>query len=192
MYNAAKLAREFEYTDLLKDLETELQVLKQVDEVTETESKSIFSSIKTRIRQMVGLGSSKEFEEQDYITHGIILMNQNGLPVYSSYLTDALQSDSTLISGLISAISAMLNEATQSEGFLKTIKRDDFSLLFEPLGQYLLVSIVSNDTFEAHQRLEILVEPVHALLEKYDLLDDSSQVPKQFEVDMTAVMDEQL
>jgi len=192
MYNAAKLAREFEYTDLLKELEEELTELKMAEEVTEQESKSIFTSIKDRIRQMVGLGSSKEFKENEYITHGLILMNQNGLPVYSTYITDKLKSDSTLISGLISAVSAMLNEATQSEGFLKTITREDFSLIFEPLADYLLVAIVSDDTFEARQRLELLTESTYDLLNKYEILENSSQVPAQFEVEMTTVMEKQL
>lgn len=192
LYNAAKLAGEFEYQGLYQELEAELAELKTLEKVPEETRQSIFSMIKERLREIVGIGAAGEFESRSYTTHGAILMSNIGLPIFTSYVTDKLKSDSSLISGLISAVSSMLNEATQTKGYLKTIQRDDFSLLFEPISEYLLVSIVSEDSFDARQRLQLFSQHTRKILEKYGLNSDAYEIPTAFEREMQVLMQEQL
>jgi len=190
LYNASKLADQFEYHNLYQQLQQELDEISAVDQISEAESHSIFSNLKTKLRQLVGLGTNSTYESSDYTVHGSIVMSQTGIPVYTNYTTDKLKSDSALISGLISAVSAMLDEVSQSQGFLKTIQREDFSLLFEPIPHYLIVSIVDKETFEARQNLEKFATKTAQLLTKYDLEPYNGSIPPEFDSEMQETLQE--
>jgi hypothetical protein len=77
--------------------------------------------LKGEIAHIIKNLDSNHINRIELFPHGIRILNRSGVNIYDHYFSDKLDSDASLIAGLISAISAFTDEIIKGNGFLKNI-----------------------------------------------------------------------
>ncbi|MDH5644711.1 MAG: hypothetical protein OEZ01_01820, partial [Candidatus Heimdallarchaeota archaeon] len=157
--NAIKLANKFEFHILEEKARKELEIIADKDK------KSLLTRLRNSLKNM--MVSTTKHVPQDYKLHGLMILDSSGLSLYNQYYSDLLESEPALISGLITAINAFIGDLAKGKGLLQSIKHDDLSLILEPIDQFVVLCIVSNETFESRELTRKFASQLSTIFEEY-------------------------
>ncbi|MDH5646984.1 MAG: hypothetical protein OEZ01_13300, partial [Candidatus Heimdallarchaeota archaeon] len=174
---AYKLAEKFEFEPMMKTINEDLAGLAEF-KLLNKPKKSLFNSLKEKIKTLNSSGGGK-YKQVEFEQLGILLLSKVGLPIFEYYISEKLQSDSALISGLITAISGFVNELVAGTGSLRSIIHEDLCLLLEPFEDFVTLGIVSKETFEARRRLKAFNQYAKISSAKYNLKEDTITIPNE-------------
>lgn len=113
-----------------------------------------YSEIDRSLDRVAGFRPVREHEKIPPPTiHVLIAMSRtSGLPEFVHYFDNALEMDSSILSGFITAITQFAGEMIGS-GLIRSINQEGFTLMMEHTQNRILTLIVSDETFDVRFKL---------------------------------------
>jgi tetratricopeptide (TPR) repeat protein len=180
---ALKIAKQFNYEELKELVEKEIQELNRLEDkqdILEIEKSSFRDRMKSKLKLLIGSQSGGKMKKIEYTLHGLMVVNASGLNIYDYTFSKDMSSDPTLIAGLITAMSAFIEEIIKGKGFLKSINHDDLTLMMEPLKGYVVVCITSKETFELRRKVQLLSSELEKVIKNKQVELESGILTESF------------
>ena len=86
----------------------------------------------------------------------LIILSENGTPLYTKNYVEGSQLDGVLIGGFLAAIIKFSQETFASEGSIERIKHQEYTLLVKAKKPFLFSYVIKGQTYSAMQKLEAL------------------------------------
>jgi tetratricopeptide (TPR) repeat protein len=86
----------------------------------------------------------------------LIVLSENGTPLYTKNYVEGSQFDGVLIGGFLAAIIKFSQETFASEGSIERIKHQEYTLLVKAKKPFLFSYVIKGQTYSAMQKLEAL------------------------------------
>ncbi|MCG3217398.1 MAG: hypothetical protein KAR35_00245 [Candidatus Heimdallarchaeota archaeon] len=99
--------------------------------------------------------------EQEKPVMVLLLVADSGIPVYSKKFVDNDILDELLISGFITAINNVIQEAFSTSGSLESIKHQEYNLIFKPSDSLIFCYIFTGSTRPAINKLGSFMDEVY-------------------------------
>jgi tetratricopeptide (TPR) repeat protein len=86
----------------------------------------------------------------------LMVLSENGTPLYTKNYVEGSQFDGVLIGGFLAAIIKFSQETFASEGSIERIKHQEYTLLVKAKKPFLFSYVIKGQTYSAMQKLEAL------------------------------------
>ncbi|MHA1245833.1 MAG: tetratricopeptide repeat protein [Candidatus Thorarchaeota archaeon] len=156
LQEASKICRT---TDLKTQERTVREAIERLGQQQQT-SKSIFARIRGMLRR-TAVPSTMSRKTPYSVLGCIVLLSSVGIEIFSEYLDDRLESDPSLVAGLISAMSNFTRELRRgATGELQSIVHQDIAVLLEH-GEHITCALLTDrETYDARRLERSFVEEV--------------------------------
>ncbi|MBD3193249.1 MAG: hypothetical protein GF308_21625 [Candidatus Heimdallarchaeota archaeon] len=167
-------------TENITELETKIKQQIKLEDKRE----SLLRRISKNIQEAFKFVFVKRPVEIEFTLHGLLIIKDSGIPLYSKIINDDIISDDILLTGLITAINDFSSHlfSRTNTGALSSIVHENLNILLEKENGLLIALIVDKNTFELRtkmlqfiQDLQINVLPESSEQRKKELIEQKFQ-----------------
>ncbi|MCK5303939.1 MAG: tetratricopeptide repeat protein [Candidatus Heimdallarchaeota archaeon] len=120
----------------------------------------------------------------------LIILSENGTPLYTKNYVEGSQFDGVLIGGFLAAIIKFSQETFASEGSIERIKHQEYTLLVKAKKPFLFSYVIKGQTYSAMQKLEALTRIVGTSTSIWDDLQRAVKTSKTISAGSKNMIDE--
>ncbi len=120
----------------------------------------------------------------------LIILSENGTPLYTKNYVEGSQFDGVLIGGFLAAIIKFSQETFASEGSIERIKHQEYTLLVKAKKPFLFSYIIKGQTYSAMQKLEALTRIIGTSTSIWDDLLRAIKTSKPISAGSNSMIDE--
>ncbi|MHA1552070.1 MAG: tetratricopeptide repeat protein [Candidatus Heimdallarchaeaceae archaeon] len=120
----------------------------------------------------------------------LIILSENGTPLYTKNYVEGSQFDGVLIGGFLAAIIKFSQETFASEGSIERIKHQEYTLLVKAKKPFLFSYVIKGQTYSAMQKLEALTRIVGTSTSIWDDLHRAVKTSKTISAGSKNMIDE--
>ncbi|MBY8999565.1 MAG: tetratricopeptide repeat protein [Candidatus Heimdallarchaeota archaeon] len=120
----------------------------------------------------------------------LIILSENGIPLYTKNYVEGSQLDGVLVGGFLSAIIKFSQETFASEGSIERIKHQEYTLLLRAKKPFLFSYIIKGQTYSAMQKLEALTRIIGTSTSVWDDLLRAVKTSKTISAGSKNMIDE--
>ena len=120
----------------------------------------------------------------------LIVLSENGSPLYTKNYVEGSQIDGVLIGGFLAAIIKFSQETFASEGSIERIKHQEYTLLVKAKKPFLFSYVIKGQTYSAMQKLEALTRIIGTSTSTWDDLHRAIKTSKPISAGSKNMIDE--
>ncbi|MCK4895410.1 MAG: tetratricopeptide repeat protein [Candidatus Heimdallarchaeota archaeon] len=120
----------------------------------------------------------------------LIILSENGTPLYTKNYVEGSQFDGVLIGGFLAAIIKFSQETFASEGSIERIKHQEYTLLVKAKKPFLFSYVIKGQTYSAMQKLEALTRIIGTSTSIWDDLQRAIKTSKTISAGSKNMIDE--
>ncbi len=120
----------------------------------------------------------------------LIILTENGTPLYTKNYVEGSQFDGVLIGGFLAAIIKFSQETFASEGTIERIKHQEYTLLVKAKKPFLFSYVIKGQTYSAMQKLEALTRIIGTSTSIWDDLQRATRTSKTISAGSKSMIDE--
>ena len=120
----------------------------------------------------------------------LLILSENGTPLYTKNYVEGSQFDGVLIGGFLAAIIKFSQETFASEGSIERIKHQEYTLLVKAKKPFLFSYVIKGQTYSAMQKLEALTRIIGTSTSIWDDLQRAIKTSKTISAGSKNMIDE--
>ncbi|MHA1692116.1 MAG: tetratricopeptide repeat protein [Candidatus Heimdallarchaeaceae archaeon] len=120
----------------------------------------------------------------------LIVLSENGSPLYTKNYVEGSQIDGVLIGGFLAAIIKFSQETFASQGSIERIKHQEYTLLVKAKKPFLFSYVIKGQTYSAMQKLEALTRIIGTSTSTWDDLLRAIKTSKPISAGSKNMIDE--
>ncbi|NPD88821.1 MAG: tetratricopeptide repeat protein [Asgard group archaeon] len=112
------------------------------------------SKIDNLVLNMINRATFELDEIENDIPVMLIILNENGIPLFSMQFGDDTKVDQVLLSGFLSAINNIVQEIFATEGLIRRIEHQNYLLIFQNIENIIVCYAFKGSSYSARKKVE--------------------------------------
>jgi hypothetical protein len=112
------------------------------------------SRVDNLVLNMINRATFELEEIENDIPVMLIILNENGIPLFSMQFGDETKVDQVLLSGFLSAINNIVQEIFATEGSIKRIEHQNYLLIFQNVENIIVCYAFKGSSYSARKKVE--------------------------------------
>jgi tetratricopeptide (TPR) repeat protein len=127
------------------------------------------SKIDNLVLNMINRATFELEEIENDVPVMLIILNENGIPLFSMQFGDDTKVDQVLLSGFLSAINNIVQEIFATEGSIKRIEHQNYLLIFQNIENIIVCYAFKGSSYSARKKVENFATKLISSTYKQDL-----------------------